>query len=130
MAHIKTGDVWDTLSGRVYFGEAPQNADFPYVVFTIVDIAHSMTIGSTPKDFDTARIDFEVFSDTRGSLIESESILNELAVLMDDASLTFVDTGGTNYTAVGCVRDIVRGPIKDEEVWQTGVDYLVTYQES
>lgn len=121
-----SGSAYDLVDGRFYNHEAPQTAAFPYIVFFIVSVSHDLILG--PKDHDTARVQFSIFSDKRNSIAELVSIDAQIRSLYDEASLDFSGTS-SDYTSVMVKRDTTTYH-KANDVWQETIDYLMTCQEN
>jgi hypothetical protein len=72
------------VGGRIFFDEAPEGSEFPYVVFSIVTDAQADTFKSKLEDI---TIQFSLYSISKG-LTEITGMLADLKALFDDAVLT------------------------------------------
>jgi hypothetical protein len=83
------------IGGRLYKGEAPQEAEFPYVVYFIVSDVPEYPGGKT---IEQVLLQFSLFSSASGST-EIEGMLTHLRTLYDDVVLTI-----TGYTSIFFIR--------------------------
>lgn len=83
------------IGGRMYKGEAPQGAEFPYVVYSVVSNVPEYPGGKT---LESVLVQFSLFSITSGST-EIEDMLTHLRSLYDDVVLTI-----TGYTSIYFIR--------------------------
>ena len=79
--------AYTNVAGRFYYGKAPQEATFPYIVFFDVSNINDVDFGEEREDL---LVQFNVFSQNN-SPTESETILTNLRSLFDDCSLTVTD---------------------------------------
>lgn len=111
-----SGSLLDTdIGGRLYKGQAPQGAEYPYVVFSIISDIPEKTF---TEDYENVLIQFSLFSDEEGSA-EIEDMFAHLKTLYDECSLTI-----TSSTLVWMKRQNAI-QIKDDDVWIYHVDYEV-----
>ncbi len=86
----RNGSALDTsVGGRIYLDEAPEGAEFPYVVAQIISNVPEYPGGKT---IEGALIQFSIFSASK-DYTEITGILTNLRSLYDDCSLTI--TGET-----------------------------------
>jgi len=86
-----TGSALSTsVGGRIYLDEAPQGAQFPYVVYSIVS---GVPDDNFKTDMDEILFQVSLFSSSTGAT-EIATMYNDLKTLLDDAVLTI--TGWTN----------------------------------
>lgn len=109
------------IGGRLYKGEAPEDAEFPYVVFFVVSNVPEYPGGKT---IEQVLIQFSLFSSASGST-EIEDMLTNLRTLYDDVVLTI--TGNTeiyfirgNFTAL---RDEITTASGTVGVWHYVQEY-------
>lgn len=76
--------LWTLVGGRVYLERAPQNTEFPYVVFFIISDLPEYPGNKTMEDI---LMQFSIFSTAAGS-VEINAILSALRTLYDDCTLT------------------------------------------
>lgn len=123
-----SGSAFSTdLGGRIYESNAPQDADYPYCVFSIIGGTDE---GTFTEMVDDVTIQFSIFSISSGPG-EVGKAYEDLIALFDNAILTI--TGGD------CVRCVRNGPpmtLFDHVTTETGevglrhwaVDYSIMVQ--
>lgn len=89
-------NLYTDIGGRLYKGEAPEGAEFPYVVFFIVSDVPEYPGGKT---IEQSLIQFSIFSSASSST-EVETILTDLRALYDDCSLSI-----TSNTLIYFIRE-------------------------
>lgn len=83
------------IGGRLYKGQAPDGAEFPYAVyFTVSDVPEY----PGGKTIEQILLQFDLFSSASGST-EIEDMLTHLRALYDDVVLTI-----TGYTSIYFIR--------------------------
>jgi len=128
--------IWGELSGsllsahianRIYKGQAPEGADYPYAVFLIVSNAPEKTFAAT-EEFEDTIIQFSLFSALSGST-EIENMYADLITLYDESTFSIVGS-----TLVWMFREnatltienhTTPPPAKTFKVWAYHVDYNV-----
>lgn len=121
-------DLHADIGGRLFKGRAPQNAEFPYVVFFVVT---DNPDNAFAKDGDELLVQFSVFSKDAGDA-EADNIVSHLRALYDDVALTI-----TGHALIGFAWQNTT-PIDEEHATPDGtigvrhraVEYLATRQES
>lgn len=117
-----------SIGGRLYKGRAPEAAEYPYVVFSLVSDVPADTFKSNLED---VNIQFSIFSSASSSG-EVEDIFNNLKALYDDCSLTI-----SGNTLIWMKREnaqlmpeehTVPGGLQD--VWHYAVDYSVMMEKT
>lgn len=90
MTKITTGPsaLYSDVSGRVYLDRAPNEAEFPYVVFFIVSDVPEKTY---TEDFEDIIIQFSLFSASEGAA-EITDIYTDLKSLFDECSLSITSS--------------------------------------
>lgn len=111
------------IGGRMYKGEAPQGAEFPYVVYSVVSNVPEYPGGKT---LESVLVQFSLFSITSGTT-EIEDMLTHLQSLYDDCSLSI-----TSETLIYFIRgnmtqmrDEIETPNGTTGVWHYAQDYDV-----
>lgn len=79
--------LYTDIGGRLFKSEAPEGAEFPYVVYFVVNDIPEYPGGKTIEQF---LIQFSLFS-SASSTTEIEDMLTHLRTLYDDCSLTITD---------------------------------------
>jgi len=103
-----TGSTLSSLvGGRVYLDRAPQEAEFPYVVYFPVVVVPDDAFKQKGRNI---LFQFSIYSTSR-SAVEISAIYNALHSLYDDCSLSI-----TGHTAIGM----------KETNYTTGVDDITT----
>lgn len=105
-----------SIGGRMYHTQAPQNAVFPYVVFSFVSQVPEYTFDTS---FEDVRIQFSIFS-LEQSVQEIETIKEALHTLYDWCSLSV-----TGYAHIYMRRFASRLVRDDRPSWNYSVDYKV-----
>jgi len=77
------------VGGRIYFEEAPEGTEYPYVVFLNIPRELEKTFS---EDYEIYQIQFSLFSISKG-LTEITTMYSNLQTLFDECSLSI--TGGT-----------------------------------
>ncbi len=117
---------WTAIGGRLYQGEADDDAEYPYSVFLHVVGAQEDTF---KNDIDEVLIQFSIFSDNKSS-VEVHDAMTALKALFDDVSLTV--TGGTVVQFVrqqdGLQREDVTTKSGAQRVWHYHVDYRIVLE--
>lgn len=119
-----SGSALDTaIGGRLYKGQAPEGAEFPYAVYGLVsdipDVAFSL-------HGEESRWQFDLFS-AASSSGEVEDLYTYLKALYDECDLTI--TSQTHIwmrreNAILMVEDYVT-PAGTQKVWHYAVDYMI-----
>ena len=81
------------VGGRIYLDRAPDNCEFPYVVYSIVSAVPEKTF---TEHYTNTLIQFSLFSSSSGAT-EITTMYNDLKTLFDECSLTI-----TSNTLVWC----------------------------
>jgi hypothetical protein len=89
-------DLYTDIDGRLFKGEAPAGAEFPYVVFSIITDIPEYPGG---KIIEKVIVQFSLFSDSSGTT-EVEDMLTHLRSLYDDCTLTI-----TSNTLIYFIRE-------------------------
>lgn len=115
--------LYNSVSGRMYFVEAPQNATFPYIVWHI--ITNDDRINFTSDKLDLI-IQFDIHSSSATSQ-ELGTIYGYLNTLYNRSSPTI-----TGYRVVSFRKENSRGPLKFEDTnnWMYQIRYLLKIEPS
>ena len=113
-----------SIGGRLYLEKAPQNAVYPYVVYSMITDERDWMF---EEEFEEFTIDFNIWSQA-ASADEAGDILGYLKALFDDCSLTVA--GGWRHLLFQ--RDVVFGNHDLEEdppIWGYLVQYTVMVED-
>ena len=113
------------ISNRMYKGQAPEGATYPYIVYMIVSNSPEKTFARA-EEFEDTIIQFSLFSEASGST-EIENMYADLITLYDESTF-----GLTGSTLVWMFRENATLVIEDHttpsgtrKVWAYHVDYNV-----
>ncbi len=111
------------IGGRLYKGEVPEGAEFPYVVFFVVNDIPEYPGGKT---IEQVLLQFSLFSSASSST-EIEDMLTHLRALYDDVVLTI--TGNTEIFFIRgnmtTMRDEITTPEGTVGVWHYSQEYEI-----
>lgn len=120
---ISGSSLSTAIGGRFYKNRAPEDAEYPYVVYMIVTDTPDYNFKTTIED---VIIQFSIFS-AKQSSTEAENLYGYLKTLYDDC--TFTVTGSSliwmiRQNAILMVEDhtVSNGTI---QVWHYAVDYNI-----
>jgi hypothetical protein len=85
-----SASFFTTIGGRFFLDEAPPEAEYPYVVFSIVSSGPEDTF---VKDIEDTTIQFSIYSTSRSG-VEISDLHDALKTYFKDRKITV--TGGTN----------------------------------
>ena len=106
---------WLSVAGKLFNGQAPQGTTAPYVVLETPSDEPEYMIA--PNQFEILDIQFSIYSDNR-SVVEVETIFNNLIALYDDAALTI-----SGWTVIKFERGIANVFPDEAGRWQKVVEY-------
>jgi hypothetical protein len=110
-----TGSALDTLiGGRIFYGHAPVNTPYPYVVFFRVAGRQDWTF---VDKLDNPLIQFSVFSADAESSMECLGIADAIKALYDKCNLSVT---GETFLYMWLMN--VVGPMEDDSITQAGSD--------
>ena len=112
-------DLYGAIADRFYFYQPPQEAAFPYIVFTVVDELNEKNFDNDPE-YGVWRIQMSIYSNDE-SAVEVLNIYEYLKDVFDDCSMA-----PTNYTFYGFTRNhttFYKNPMTG--IWQLNVDYIL-----
>ena len=111
------------IGGRLYKGQAPDGATYPYAVYLLVSAVPDLTFTSKYED---VVIQFSLFSTASGST-EIEDMYTHLTALYDECTLSI-----TGETLIWMVREFANLSIEEhttptgtQRVWAYHVRYRV-----
>lgn len=107
----------DSLTG-LYNTEAPQDAVFPYGVFSLISDVPDWTFS---ENFENCLLQFNLFS-SKSSPVEICALFTLLKTAFDFLELTIA-----NYKTVSMIRENAI-PTRVENIWQYNVTYRVLLQ--
>ena len=114
---LTTSNTFSTaVGGRIYFSEAPQNVDFPFCVFSLVDNTPDWTFSSNIENF---IMQISLYSSSRSDA-EIQDMYTKLVALMNYKESTFSVTG---YSFIFLKRVFRNGPTRIDDVWNCDVRY-------
>lgn len=125
-----SGSALDTaIGGRLYDTEAPQGAEYPYVVYLIVSDVADPVFAQGGED---VLLQFSIFSSASSSG-EVKDLYANLKTLYDDCALTI--TGNTliwfkRESAGPVIVEDHTTPAGTQRVWHLPVEYRIMTQES
>jgi len=114
------------IGGRFFDTQAPEGAEYPYVVYLIVSDGPDNVFGGYYED---VLIQFSLFSKTENDTTEIETMFGHLKTLFDECSFNITDQTliwmrRENATLMAETHDaLITGTI---QVWHYAVDYIVT----
>ena len=119
-----SGSLFSTdIGGRLYKGQAPAGAVYPYAVFMLISDVPDKTF---TENYEDATIQFSLFSSLPSSL-EVETMFTHLKALYDECDLTI-----TGETLVWMKRQNATLMVEEHttpsgtmEVWHYVVDYSI-----
>lgn len=116
----KHNSFYTSISGRFYYGYAPQDTPFPYCVYHVITSAYDFMF---QEEFEDVVVQFNICSKSPSSS-ETGDILPCLYTLFDWASLSV-----SGYTCISTERIFSTTDWFDEEgVWETIVQYRILLQ--
>lgn len=117
-------DFYSDIGGRLYKGEAPQGAEFPYAVYFVVS-----DIPEYPgnKTIEWVLVQFSLFSSASGST-EVENMLTHLRSLYDNCSLTIASNTLIYFIRgnLTCLREEVDAPSGITGIWHYSQEYSIS----
>jgi len=113
-------DFFNSIGGRFYYQEAPQETTYPYCVYFLINTEYEFTFLT---DFERALVLFNLYGDTNSSE-ETGEIQEYLKTLFDWCSLTI-----SGYTHLKMERNFSDTSRFDaDKVWQCVVQYTLLIQ--
>lgn len=103
----------------LYNTKAPDDAVFPYGVFTLVSNVQDFTF---TEKFEDCLMQFSLFSDIKSDSTQVCDLFELLKTVFD-----FLDLEISGYTTVSIVRGIAN-LIKEEKIWHYAVTYRIILQ--
>jgi len=122
------GDYKTSIDGKQFLGEAEQDSEYPYVVFTILNGVPEYTFSPeiASEAFEDFLVQFNIYSQNTSSE-EAGTILRYLKAHYDNISLSV-----SGFKNMDMTRTNVFGPLpeKDEGLWVYVVEYRIHLQGS
>lgn len=116
--------LYTSIGGRLFKGQAPQDAEFPYIVYFLVSDIPEKNFSDA---YENVLIQFSIFSAASGTT-EIEDIYTNLKALYDECSLTI--TGSKliwmrrqNAVLFVVDQEVITGGIRT--CWHYAVDYEI-----
>jgi len=116
-------DAYALTGGRLYRGQAPEGAGFPYIVMILISGTDQRMF---TDDVEDARIQFSVFGEFGGDARPTMAIYESLHKIFQDAILAYAD--GSLHVRVrreGFPREVI-----EDEVVHISADYMIERQVS
>lgn len=114
---------YTAIGGRLYLGEAPQGATYPYCVYSMPsNVPEYYFSGERLEEF---LIQFSIF-DKDGSASDIGTLFENLKTLFDDCTVTVA--GYTCLIFERSLARLIRHPA--DNVWQHTVQYEVTLEKN
>ena len=122
-ALFSTSTLASLIGGRLYKGQAPEGAEFPYATYGVISIVPERTFC---EHYENVMVQFDLFSITSSSS-EVEDLYSALDALYDECSLSI--TGSTlvwmrRVNAILMIEDNTT-PAGTQKVWAYHVDFEV-----
>ena len=104
MTKTVSSNLSSDVGGRIYLDEAPQEAEYPYIIFFVVSDVPNDTF---TESLDDIAIQFSLFSESQGAG-EITGIYNDLIALFDNCDLSI-----TGYSHIWMVRQNLTTMVED-----------------
>lgn len=114
-------DFYNDLSGRLYFGQAPNSATWPFAVFTLVS---NVVEGTFTHDYENCLIQFGIYS-TDESVVNVETYFEHCKALYDWCTLSITD-----YSHVYMRRESTRLFKDDVPAWNRIIEYRCWFEKT
>ena len=112
-------DFYTSIGGRLYNTQAPQNAVFPFAVFTEISDVNEYTFTTS---FENVLVQFSLFS-TEESVSEVRDMFTYCKSLFDWCSLSI-----TGYAFLYMRREGTHLTKDDRPAWQRIIEYRVQFE--
>lgn len=109
-----------STAGRIRYGLADQEEDAPYVVYDVIDDTFAGTETFDKQGFHM-RVQFRIYGDPHTDPADLMDVEDNLRARLHRAA-PFAVTG---HKITGSVRDQMRGPFREEDVWRIDADYMI-----
>ena len=107
-------------AGRIRYGLADQEETAPYVGFDLIDDTFAGTETFAKQGFHM-RVQFRIYGGPHTDPSDLMDVEDKLRARLHRASPFSV----TGHTVTGSVRDQMRGPFREEDVWRIDADYMI-----
>lgn len=123
-----TTDLYTDIGGRMFKGQAPAGAEYPYVVFLIVSDVPDNVFNRLGE---TVLIQFSLFSKSL-SANEIEDMYSHLKTIFDECAMTVTGATMLWMRRVNASLMVEDHTVADgtQQVWHYVVDYEITIQYS
>lgn len=108
-------DIYNSLSGKLYMTEAPQNTDYPYCVYHLIGNYYDYTF---QEDFEEFNIQLTLFDDNT-SADNITTYFEQIKTLYDWSRPSV-----TGYDTVWFVREFAE-LMRFEDIWQYVTQYNI-----
>ena len=113
-------DFYDGLNGRLYYGTAPQECNYPYSVYFGVTSTPEDTFG---EEIDEITFQFNIYSGNNSS-VEVGDLLNKCRTLYDKSVLEVVGSRD-----VCLEREFSTPPYLMDDVWICSIEFSLLIQQ-
>jgi len=107
-----------STAGRLYYGQAPEDTPYPYVVFFAID-----NRDETPTMSESSyavRVQFSIVEESAAGPRACMDIADKLRTRLNRATF-----GITDHTMMAATVEIERGPVLDDRTHLQTCDYLI-----
>lgn len=121
--------LWLAVVGRMFFGEAEPEAEYPFIVCSLTAETLERTL---EKKYPKTRFQFSTFS-TKTSGIEAEQIADKINDLYGDDNLTMSIDDHTMIRMdfeISTVNKVPSGLTGIETLWQVDSDFILNVLET
>jgi len=126
MNYFKSSFLNDTLNGRLYFQQAPQDVSFPYAVFYFNGASHEELMSSTSiNNIIECDLQFNIFDDSQ----DGGTRITEIAGLLDNA-FHWAQINVNGYSYIKMQRENIQPVMFIDEIWQVVINYTLGIQQS
>ena len=118
---------YNALSGKMYLGEAPTTASYPYAVYNLVIGTHD---ANWQTNYEEAVIDFAMYSDSTSGATEIVQLYSKLKEGYDEANFTVTGNSLVRFRRESAWLNKVPLEEPNKSVWQYVVQYRALMRES
>jgi len=121
-------DFYDDIGGRLFEGQAPEGAEYPYAVMRLISDVPEDTFKDSIED---VQIQFSLYS-SASSTGEIHDMFTDLKKLFDDCSLTITSNSliWMRRLQVNLMPEEHTTPEGTQKVWHYAVDYSIMMQKT
>ena len=122
---IPLSSFYNSISGKLYLVEAPQNTDYPLATYNLIHNEHDWSFTS---NYEESTIEFILLSDSTSGATEITDMYNFLDDQFDNATISLSSVPG--YTNAVLNRENswlnkMPGKEPDKSVWQYNVTFTI-----